>query len=362
MHGESDRRILIVRTDKIGDVTLSLPVVSALKRNFPSSSVDMLLSPLTRELVSGHPHVSEIVIDDEKGQHKSFSGFLQLVALLRSRRYHLAILLHPTFRLALALFLAGIPRRIGSGYRWYQLLFTDKIYEHRRFASKHEVEYNLNMLDPLGGVVENVRFNIRVHPDAIHKIESKLRRNGMNASERFVILHPGSGGSARDWPAYKFAELGDRIVNELGLQVIITGNRDETALVAEVSRRMREKPLLEACQLTMKEYIALIQRSHLFVSNSTGPMHIAAAIATPVIALFPPIVHCGPRRWGPYGEGHAVIMPRIPHCKRCVEDACPFFNCMEGIHVTEVFSAVREILEKYPQKKILRSDRRNRGN
>ena len=362
MDGDREKRLLIVRTDKIGDVTLSLPVVSALKRIFPDSSVDMLLSPLTGELVSGHPHVSEIVADEEKGIHKNLSGFLRLVALLRSRKYHLAVLLHPTFRLALALFLAGIPRRIGSGYRWYQFLFTDKIYEHRRSALKHEVEYNLNMLYSLGGEVEHVRFNIRVLPEAIRKIDSRLRQSGLKSSERFIILHPGSGGSARDWPAHKFAELGDSLMNELNFGVILTGNRDEAALVSEVSRRMKQKPLLETCDLTLKEYIALIQRSHLFVSNSTGPMHIAAAIGTPVIALFPPIVHCGPRRWGPYGKGHRVIMPRVPPCKRCIRESCQYYDCMEGIPVAEVFAAARRVLEEWRYRGALKNDSRKRNN
>ena len=348
------QRILVLRTDRMGDVMLTLPVVSALKDTFPGSGVDMLLHPSTCEIVEGHPHVRNIVIDDDAGIHAGLRGFFRLARSLRNRKYDLAVLVHPTLRLALLLFLAGIPRRIGTGYRWYQFLFNEKAYEHRRDAKRHEAEYNLNLLRPLGIHCSDVRFNIVIPPRAFEKVDGMLHTCGLTREDRVAILHPGSGGSARDWPAYKFAELGDTLMDDVDLKVIITGSEEEVGLVSEVANRMRAEPLLEACHLTIKELAALIQRAHVFVSNSTGPMHIAAAVGTPVVALFPPIIPCSPRRWGPYGEGHIVMSPKVPECGKCIEQRCSYFDCMDLINIDEVFNAVRVVLERQMKGEILK--------
>ena len=194
----STEHILVVRTDRIGDVILSLPVVWALKERFRGSRVDMLLSPATSELVSGHPHVNEIVVDDEWNRHKGLRGFLRLVRLLRSREYDVAVLLHPTFRLALLLVLLGVGRRIGSGYRWYGFLLTDRIYEHRRDALRHEAAYNLNLLRPLGiRDHDGLRFDLSVSSGATSGVDEMIRSLGLGETDRIALLHPGSGGSAR---------------------------------------------------------------------------------------------------------------------------------------------------------------------
>ncbi|MFQ6093265.1 MAG: glycosyltransferase family 9 protein [bacterium] len=346
MGNESPKRVLVVRTDRIGDVILTLPVVSALKEKFPEATVDMLLSPATCELVAGHPHVNEIVIDDERGDHAGLRGFFHLVRLLRNREYDLAVVVHPTFRLALLLPMAGIPIRIGTGYRWYQFLFNKKFYEHRHDALRHEAEYNLNLLRPLGLQFSGVRFDLPVPPKAFERIDEMLRSVGVTSEDRLAILHPGSGGTARDWPLYKFSELGERLMKESDIKVVLTGSSDEVDLVSEVSRRMNPRPLMEVCELTLKELAALIQRAHLLVINSTGPMHIAAAVGTPVIAFFPPIVPCSPRRWGPYGPNHAVLQPKVPPCTKCTGQRCQFYDCMDLIEVDEVFRAVKAKLNQ----------------
>ena len=290
------QRIVVVRTDRIGDVILTLPVVTALKRRYPKSIIDMLLAPSTCELVEDHPNVHEIIIDDEETIHAGIRGFFRLRRLIRKRKYDLAIVVHPTFRLALLLFLARVPKRIGTGYRWYQFLFNEKIYEHRHTALRHEVEYNLNLLRPLGIHCDSVTFDIHVPSPVIAKMEEVVHRHGGTTDDRIVLLHPGSKGTARDWPWYKFSELGEKLMTTMNGSVVLTGSEDEVDLVAEVSRRMNPKPIMVICEVNLKELTAFIRHAHLLVINSTGPLLIAAAVGTPVLALFPPIIPCRPRR------------------------------------------------------------------
>ena len=338
-------RILVIRTDRIGDVLLSTPVLSVLREQDADSHIAALVSPYAAGVIEGHPALDEVVIDDQTGRHRGLRGFYLLVGDLRRKRFDAVLVLHPTARLALACRLAGITERVGTGYRAYGFLFNRKVFEHRKDARRHEVEYNLGMARALFDKAGNAAPEIHVPEEARHAVAHHMHRWGVLPNDPLVLLHPGSGGSARNWPAGSFAELAGRL-SESGIRVVVTGSADERDLVDRVANT--QSALKIAGELDIKELAALLQASSLCVTNSTGPMHIAAAVGTPTVALFCPITPCSPTRWGPYGEDHDVMMPEVPACPanhRCIETACPYFDCMERITVNEVFEAVRGRLE-----------------
>jgi len=164
--------------------------------------------------------------------------------------------------------------------------------------------------------------------------------------ERLVLIHPGSGGSARDWTVQGFAGLADRLLAEGITRVVISGGPADETVVEQVLSLMRGQPLTFPRPLSLRELAALIARCHLVVTNSTGPMHIATAVKTPVVALFSPIRSCSPQRWGPWGSGHQVVVPPVPVCDRCVEQRCPHYDCMNLITDDQVFSLVRRSLDE----------------
>ena len=338
-------RILVVRTDRLGDVLLSTPVLSVLREQFPNCYLGLLVSPYTREVVEGHPALDAVFSDEMEKKHRGFKGLMLLAREIKSHRFDTVIVLHPTLRLALLGKLAGIPLRIGSGYRAYSLLFNRRVFEHRKDVVRHEVAYNLNLVSTLGVPSEKAMPKVLITEDEKEAIRARLNNQESRSGTPLIVLHPGSGGSARDWPGAYFAELADLLAAESMGRVVITGGLHETGLVRSITEEMKSTAVNLAGETTIKEMAALLAVSKLCVANSTGPMHLSAAVGTPTVALFCPITPCSPTRWGPYGEGHIVLKPEVPACPKCVEKACPYYDCMTRISVESVFQAVKEILQ-----------------
>jgi heptosyltransferase-3 len=335
------QHILVVRTDRIGDVVLTLPMIPVLRANFPSARIAMLLRSYTKELAEGHPGLDEILLYDEQGTLKPFRA---LWLELRRSRFDLVILASPTFRLALLMLLAGIPVRVGTGYRWYSLLFNRRVYEHRKTAERHELEYNFSLLKRIGISVDRYEKPQLVlaahHVQAAEHIRQEL---GLDAGARVVVLHPGSGGSARDWSPLRFAQLGRELAQK-GYRVVVTGGPGEDELVEQVVKHAGIGVLPLVNRLSVKELAAFLRMVDLFVSNSTGPLHIAAAVGTPVIGFYPPIRACSPQRWGPYTDLKTVFVPDPKACPRCHGKPCQGNDCMDLISVQEVVQCVERML------------------
>lgn len=337
--GDSLSRILIVRTDRIGDVLLSTPVVEALRVKFPGAYISMLVSDQTREILEGNPFLNEVLVDAEEKAS-------QLAQRLMAKKFDAAILLHSTPRLAWALSRARIPVRVGTVYRGYSFLFTKRVYEHRKTSMRHELEYNLSLAETLGAGLKEPNPKIFLSSEDKAWAKDRLAKADVKKGEVLIGIHPGSGGTARDWRPERFGELGERVQRELEAKVIVTGLAAERDLANIVASKMSKVPILIIGETNLKQLTAILERESLFVSNSTGPMHLAAAVGTKVVAMFPPIRACSPRRWGPWGKGHRVIVPKVPECKKCIGTKCRYCDCMDLISVDDVFRAVKEVLER----------------
>ena len=343
MKAREFENVLIVRTDRIGDVILTLPMVPALHAKFHGCKISMLLRSYTQELVDGYAGLDSILTYDHGGTPKLF---FRLLSELRKRRFDLVFVVHPTFRLALVMLLAGIPLRTGTGYRWYSFLFNRRVFEHRRTAERHEAEYNLSLLQAIGCDIRSIpSIELVVSAAAKNASAEEMKRLGLHAGEKLVILHPGSGGSARDWKAQNFGDLARALKND-GCSVVVTGSSSEESLVEEVVRKSSGSALASAGRLSLKELAAFIGSSRLFVSNSTGPLHIAAVVGTPVVAFYPPIPECSPRRWGPLTEKKLVFTADNVLCDRCKGGACQGNDCMDQITVDRVLQAARKLLSE----------------
>ena len=335
--------VLIVRTDRIGDVVLTLPMIPALHAKFHGRKISMLLRSYTQELVDGFAGLDSILTYDHGGTPKAF---FRILSELRKRRFDLVFVVHPTFRLALLMLLAGIPMRVGTGYRWYSFLFNRRVFEHRRTAEKHEAEYNLSLLQAIGCDIRSIpSIALVVSAAAKNAAVQEVKRLGFDAREKLVILHPGSGGSARDWSAQNFGDLARALKND-DCSVVVTGSSSEESLVEEVVRRSNGTAAASAGRLSLKELAAFIGSARLFVSNSTGPLHIAAAVGTPVIAFYPPIQECSPRRWGPLTEKKLLFAADNALCSRCKGGACQGNDCMDQITVDRILQAARKLLSE----------------
>jgi ADP-heptose:LPS heptosyltransferase len=243
--------------------------------------------------------------------------------------------------------LAHISVRIGTGYRWYSFLFNYKHFEHRKYSVRHEAEYNLSLLKPLE-LSPNVPIisELEITDEEQEKASEMKKQMGIQNGDTFIILHPGSGGSARDWKPVRFAELAKKFLRT-GCKVVITGSKDERTLIDFVAEKAGEGILSLKEDLNLKQLGAFIKKADLFISNSTGPLHIAAAVGVPVIGFYPPIQSCSPTRWGPLTEKKIIFQPDVNQCPRCKGGPCQGDDCMELITVSSVFEASKIFLNRY---------------
>ncbi|MDI6804382.1 MAG: glycosyltransferase family 9 protein [Bacteroidota bacterium] len=338
-------RILVVRTDRIGDVVLTLPMVDILKLNHPDAYIAMMVRRYTSELVQNSTSVDETILyDDTNG----LVPFCKMLKILRRHKFDVAFIAFPRFRIALLLFLAGVKFRVGSGYRLYSLLFNKRIFEHRKDAKKHELEYNLSLLDAVGISLKKVEQPwIMVGEELARNVKQRLENIGINSSDKIVIIHPGSGGSSRDWGIEKFAELGKKISVLQDVKIVITGGLNEHQLVENLKRAIGGNVVGKAGEFSLLEFAALAKLAELFISNSTGTIHIAAAVGTNVIGFYPQITALSPQRWGPYTEKKKVFTPsgKPADCNKCKNGKIRC-ECMDTISADEVFEAAKNFLNQ----------------
>ncbi len=336
------KNLLVVRTDRIGDVILSLPLAELIKKHFPKCKVTYLLREYTECLAHNHPFIDSILLLKEaNGNPLIFEN----VKMLRKYNFDSSVIVYPTFQTALIPFLSRIKNIIGTGYRSYSFLFNHKIYEHRKHAEKHELEYNVNLLKTFGITEavsrDKVEFHLKVSEESKKKIENLLNETNIEPSKPIIIIHPGSGGSSIDLPISSFIKLVEMILEKLDVNLIITGMNSEKEICNQLIMNKSIKNF--AGKLTLSELIALIDRSEVFVSNSTGPIHIAAALKKNTIGFYPKILSCSSKRWGPYSNKAQVFVPTID-CNNCTREQCERLNCMSSIKMDEVFSEVQNLL------------------
>lgn len=330
------RNTLVVRTDRIGDVLLTLPMAGALKRRVPGARVTFLVREYTRPLVAGHPDVDDVISCPQ------LSDIADLIPQIRAQRYSAVFLPSPRYPVARAMARAGIPIRVGTRYRWYSRLFTERIPEHRKLGVRHEAQYNIRMFDRAAEPTPaSDPSRLTLSATAIVAANAWRIAAGIATDAQYIIVHPGSGGSARDWPARHFALLASRVSHELGATVVLTGTTPEQSLLDTIDR-MTGTRFLRAVDLPLDVLAALIAGAQCVVSNSTGVLHIASAVDTHAVGIYPPVVACSPRRWGPWTDNASVFEPRVNvPCGSCDMTSCPNFDCMRMIDVERVLDAVR---------------------
>lgn len=336
------KNILIVRNDRIGDVVLSLPLAGLIKKHYPDCKVTFLLRNYTKDIAKDHPKIDDVIIlKEDNGRIPIWKNVNQL----KKGSFDTSIIVYPTFSTALIIFLARVKFRVGSGYRWYSFLFNKRVFEHRKYSEKHELEYNVNLLKVFGIEenisTENVPFDISINKTGMEKVNKTLADSGVEFEKKTIIVHPGSGGSAIDLPVEKFSQLVKNLSLLNDVNIIITGNEDEKNICNTISANTNAIDL--SGKFNLSEIICLISLSDIFISNSTGPIHIAAALGKFTVGFYPKIRACSPERWGPYTQKKVIFTPEI-ECNDCTREQCERLNCMNSIDIDNVIREVTKLV------------------
>jgi ADP-heptose:LPS heptosyltransferase len=345
MHASAIKKTLLVRPDGIGDQILCLPVAAALRRLLPQSRIAFLSSAYAAPVFDHHPDVDEVVAITG---HES----LRELADLFRRGFDAAIFLKPFRRLMIAAWLARVPLRVATGYRWYSLFANRRVYQHRSDFSKHETDYNVALLAGLdldGG--SPVRPSLTLTHE---ERQSATRRTAAVPTPR-IVLHPG-GFAARRWTGEHYWNLAQRLI-DAGFGVVLTGTAAERerfyAELGTLDVRLDTPSLLDLMgQLSVRELMGVIRVSHAVVSGATGPAHLAAALGVPTVSLFDPRRNNLPTRWRPLGTG-VVLRPDVPTCEKCIYEACPYWDCLDRIDSSLVLQHLQDIVSRQEPLRVL---------
>jgi ADP-heptose:LPS heptosyltransferase len=302
-------------------------VVEALKASLPEARVDLFVNPYTAPIAKLQRNTSRVIPDGYSG----LRGLRTLTEFLKSQAYDLAVHLFPVPRLALATFLAGVPVRVGTIYRYFSPLYNRRIRLHRKTMIMHERDLNLRLVEELGFPVTEVSAGVEIPQKARREILTLLASRGIHpGTSPFVVLHPGSGGSSLNWPSEHFGSLGKGLLKR-GFPVIVTGSEKDRSPVHQARAEAGEGATDLCGQLDLQHLAALLSVASLVVSNSTGPLHLADALGKKVIGLYSPFLFSSPKRWGPYGQPENVFVPEGKQCSKCAAGGCEEYNCMSSI-------------------------------
>ncbi|HEU4326479.1 MAG TPA: glycosyltransferase family 9 protein [Roseiflexaceae bacterium] len=355
------RRVLAIRIDNLGDVLVTTPAIHAIRRSLPEAELTLLASPVGAQVGRLNPDLDDVLVYQSPQMdpwarlpHDS-AREQQAIALLRERRFDAAVIF-TSFRQcplvpAYLCYLADIPLRAAASIEGPGSLLTTR-HKHPEHMM-HEVERGLDLVGALGMTTDETDLVLRVPADLrltiadirLDERRAAKRREGAGAwrgGGPLVVLHPGCSMPARTYPWEQFAQVADLLVEQLGARVALTGGPDERELTARVRGQMRQPALDLAGKLSFPELCALIEAADLTITNNTGPMHIAAALKTPVVALF--ALTNPPEQWGPWRVPHRLLFHEVP-CRLCYSRACPYgHECLRLVAPEQVLAAAADLL------------------
>ncbi len=344
-------RVLVIAPNWIGDAVMSTPMLANLRRGLPKATIDLLVLPRVAPLFEEYPHVNRVLTWSATA---TWRDQLAHIRTLRRVKYELALLLPNSFRSAVQAWMIGAHTRVGyatDGRRWFLTHPIPPGYvQPLRRSSAHAHQDVIHQVDAYLGLIEALEIPVleRVpllvpSPGAEAAADLLWTSQGLRTGEGVVGICPGAAsGPAKRWWPERFAALADRLMTETGVRVVLFGNANEMALAAQIRARMTQHAVSFTGLDTLSSFMALAARCRVLVTNDAGSMHVAAAVGTPVVAIFGPT---DPRRTAPMTQSATVLRRDLP-CSPCFRAVCPYTDhpCMRLIEVEEVYAAVDHML------------------
>ena len=348
------RRILVRANNWIGDVVMISPSLQALRETYPEATIDVVARPHVADCFAAHPWVDDVVLHEPAGRHRGALGFLRFTAELRARRYDMAVLFQKAFGAALMAWLARVPRRVGHATDRRSALLTDAIPAPPGVEHLHHVEYFLQVARAAGCPPGDLPRRVYFHPgqDAQDFAAAFLKEREASRFPFLAAFATGASKAPRAWHGERFAALARGLVRDHGAGILVLGgpkDRSESSLVLDAAGN---HGLDAVGRTSVRGMAALMGRSRVFVGNDSGPMHLAAALDVPVLAMFGPGT---PVRTAPYMAPHRYTALTMSYpCSPCRQD---FFKecepaasgkpmCLESIDVRVAAAALNDLLQR----------------
>jgi lipopolysaccharide heptosyltransferase II len=347
------KRILAVRLDTIGDVLMTTPAIRALKHSVEGRSIALLTSSPGAVVARLVPEIGEVLVHDPVWMkctppRDDASEELRVVDALRERRFDAAVIFtvysqNPLPAAVLCHF-AGIPLRLAHCRENPYQLLSDWVPEPEpENGIRHEVRRQLDLVATVGSATGDDTLSLKVPKLSQRRALKALATAGVDTSRPWIVLHPGASAESRRYPTERFASVGRHLSRKEGIQVVFTGTPDEIPLVKKIRTAMGARSYSLAGELNLAEFAGLIAEATVLVSNNTGPVHIAAALGTPVVDLY---ALTNPQHT-PWEVPHRVLSHAVP-CAYCYKSTCPqgHHQCLRLVEPDEVVDAVHDMMRE----------------
>jgi len=339
------KKILVMRYRFIGDTVLTVPFLRNLRLAFPEAEIDLMLEPFSGQVLAGCPYVDRVIPFEFKTIHtysaaaerSKLAGYLHYWKLIRSGGYDAAFVLKRSLSSALLVRLAGVPRRIGFDTEGRGLLLTDRV-TYRQ--DQHEVENFLDCLRVLDIPITSKALELWPTPENNRKMAALTAQAGWRDEDLKVVIHAAASLPAKQWPLDRFAAVMTVLRDRHHARFVYTGSAADKELYRAIEK-LGPFNGLDLCGVTsVRENLSVYKSADLFFGVDSGPMHMAAAMGVPVVALFGPTDE---RKWGPWGEGHTVVTKRLS-CHPCKPHKCADNECMKLISMQDALAALEKHL------------------
>jgi len=327
---------------------MATPTLAGLRRFHKTAEIVLLAKPLVAALFEQHPDIDRVMVYEDPGRHNGFSGLWRLSRLLKKEQFDLAFLLQNALEAALLVFLSRIPKRVGYATDGRGLLLTRSI--KKKKTAPHRSDAYLALMSLIeaegenGAIVKKTGPKLAVRTAELHAARDFIVSLGAAGDGLWVGLNPGAAyGTAKRWLPERFAALADRLVDEKQAQILIFGGKSEIELAETIQKQMKHAAFILTGKTTVRQMMACIKACRLFISNDSGPMHVASALAVPQVALFGPTNAQATFSAGPQD----IMVQNKVDCAPCRHRHCPIDHlCMTGLSVDVVFEAAVQQLDR----------------
>ena len=343
-------RVLLLRLERIGDLLMVMDAIAAARAAWPDAQIDLAVGSWNAPLAALIPGINRVEQIDvpwlaREGTGLSWRGLLDRAKAWRDRQYDLVVNFEPDIRTNMLTWRTGAPWRVGYWTGGGGAFLTDAL------AYDPESHVSVNARGLIGHCAGGERPGVTaptLTPGANAVAAADALLAGVPADHRLIGLHVSGGRESKQWHLARFAEAGRALASEAGTTLVLTGSRGDRAMVDQVRRALGDRPVVDASGvLDIPATAALLARLDVLITGDTGPMHLAAAVGTPIVALFGP---SDPRRYGPLAVQHRVLRVQL-YCSPCGQVRLPpercrghVPDCMDGITVDVVVQAARELL------------------
>jgi len=338
----TSKRILIVGIDWLGDVIFSTPVIRAMRKKYPNAFIAYSTASRCLDVLKNNPYLDELIAYDEKPFLLNIAGNARFVQRLRQLKFDEAWFLHRSSTRAFLTRVAGIPNRIGYAHTKRDWLLTQRQVMPRDVS--HRIDIYLGLLRGSGIACDGREVDFFINDDDRTLWEKQKSRTPLADGRPYVVFHPGGNWDLKRWPIDSYRRLAS-FFKVKGIRVVVCGTAKEAALAGVLADSASPKDVVSLCgETSIRTLACLIEESLLIISNDSGPIHLAAALGTPLVGLFGPT---SPEDTGPVSRGRAVLLQKRLGCEiPCYFEKCHHRVCLDRLSPEEVMEAAEGILTK----------------